>query len=102
MIHWLDEPIVHSVLSGLLLLGVTGVLWSIYVRLWQLLLWEICKSAIEAFILGGFQIKTLGFRVQIEAVHPNGRSVIWRGGLIGEYSSVDGADCALITQPKDI
>ena len=100
MIYWLDEPIVHSVLSGLLLLGFSGVLWSIYVRLWQLVLWEVWESAINDSIDKGFHIKKMGFKIEIEASHPSGQCIIWKGGLNGEHSTMDIDQSALLLSPK--
>ena len=83
------------------MLGFSGVLWSMYVRLWQLVLWEVCGSAIDDSVSKGFHIKQMRFKIQIEASHPSGRCIIWRGGLNGEHSSVDGEEASLIVNIEE-
>ena len=83
MIHWLDEPIIHSVLIGLIMLGSCGILWATYVRLWQLFIWEVCGEAIGTAMDHGYYLSVSPF-VPMVSVQLEGRKVIWKGGLFGE------------------
>lgn len=83
MIHWLDEPIIHSVLIGLIMIGWFGILWASYVRIWQLFIWNTCGDAISTAMDRGYQISMYRFSPSI-GIQQGGHTVIWKGGLFGE------------------
>ena len=88
MIHWLDEPIVHSVLTGLLLLGFIGVCWGVYIRIWQIYIWQTCGDAITYALTNGYQPCLSGFLPAVR-LSRQGEMIRWSGGLRGEQLHVD-------------
>ena len=101
MIHWLDEPIIHSVLSGLLFVGIWGALWAIYVRVWQLYIWTQCGSAISAALSHGYEISSHWFSPVI-GLAMGDCTLVWKGGLFGEQMFVAEQKRAWITTEEDL
>ena len=98
MIHWIDESIVYSVLSGLSLLGAFLLLWIGYIRLWQLSLWQHCESVVSHLEGVGFTLKQASFTPMFFVEDAHGNQLQWRGGLFGEHSQWKGQRILLVTR----
>ena len=89
MIHWLDESIVHSVLTGLMLLCVLGVSWAIYIRMWQIVLWEEFSEVIQASLDEGYTLSSKWWKAEVSCSNDSGDVRFWKGGMSASTSSID-------------
>lgn len=63
---------------------VLGVSWAIYIRMWQIVLWEEHCEAIQSKLTNGYTLVPLRWRTEIRCENAEGECVRWRGGLTGE------------------
>ena len=84
MIHWLDESIVHSVLTGLMILCVLGVSWAVYIRMWQIVLWQDFSEAIEQSLDEGYVLSSKWWKAEVSCIHTNGDVRSWKGGVFSQ------------------
>ena len=84
MIHWLDESIVHSVLTGLMILCLLGVSWAVYIRTWQIVLWQEFSEAIQQSLDDGYTLSSKWWKVEVSCSKPNGEVRIWKGGVFAQ------------------
>lgn len=104
MNSWIDLSIIHSILTGCLLL--IALLWSciVYVYLWQE---YICAKAGDAFVYleqQGFQFQLLRFKTQVVMQRTRGTTVeeiVWVAGIQGEYSMCNHQKIQFLQTPRD-
>ena len=84
MIHWLDESIVHSVLTGLMLLCLLGVSWAIYIRMWQIVLWEEFSEGIQASLDEGYTLSSKWWKAEVSCINTDGEVRFWKGGMFAQ------------------
>ena len=89
MIHWLDESIVHSVLTGLMLLCLLGVGWAVYIRMWQIVLWEDFSEAIQASLDEGYTLSSKWWKAEVSCANDSGDVRFWKGGMFASTPSID-------------
>ena len=89
MIHWLDESIVHSVLTGLMILCVLGVSWAVYVRMWQIVLWQDFSEAIEQSLDEGYTLSSKWWKAEVSCINTDGDVRSWKGGMFSHSSVVE-------------
>lgn len=83
-----------------MMLGGFGILWAVYVRLWQLFIWNSCGDAISSAIEQGYQISTNPF-VPAIGIQQGEHELIWKGGLFGERMQCpDGTSQWLVTNEE--
>ena len=81
MIHWLDESIVHSVLTGLMIVCMLGESWAVYVRMWQIVLWEDFFEAIQQSLDEGYSLSSKWWKVEVSCINTEGDIRRWKGGV---------------------
>ena len=89
MIHWLDESIVHSVLTGLMILCLLGVSWATYIRMWQLVLWEEYSERIYQSLDEGYVLSSKWWKAEVSCVNESGDVRSWKGGMFSRSSVVE-------------
>ncbi len=89
MIHWLDESIVHSVLTGLVLLNLLGICWALYLRVWQVFLWQEFSEAIQQSLDEGYTLSSKWWRAEVSCSNEDGDVRSWKGGVFASPSIVD-------------
>ena len=89
MIHWLDESIVHSVLTGLMILCLLGVSWAVYIRTWQIVLWEDFSEAIQQSLDNGYVLSSKWWKAEVSCINTDGDVRFWKGGMFASTSIVE-------------
>ena len=89
MIHWLDVSIVHSVLTGLMLLCMLGMSLAVYVRIWQLVLWLDFSEAIQASLDEGYTLSSRWWKVEVSCANSSGEVRTWTGGMFADTTQAN-------------
>ena len=89
MIYWLDESIVHSVLTGLMILCVLGVSWAVYIRMWQIVLWEEFFEAIDQSLNEGYTLSSKWWKAEVSCANTDGDVRSWKGGMFSQSPVID-------------
>ena len=89
MIHWLDESIVHSVLTGLMILCLLGVSWAVYIRMWQIVLWEDFSDAIQQSLDEGYALSSKWWKAEVVCVNDAGDVRSWKGGMFSQATVIE-------------
>ena len=88
MSSWVDVSIIHSILTGGILLVFGFWAWLLYIHLWREYLLHSCAEAINFCEQQGFMLVSSDLRSEIRMKKDNIR-IYWKGGWRGEETFLE-------------
>ena len=72
-----------------MLLCILGVSWAVYIRTWQLFLWEAFGDVIQSSLEEGYTLCSKWWKVEVSCMNDHGDVRSWKGGVFARPSIVD-------------
>ena len=85
MSSWIDVSIVHSILTGGILLVFGFWVWLAYIHLWREYLLEACSEAMDLCEEQGFILVSSALRTEVQMIKDD-VCIYWKGGWSGEVT----------------
>ena len=72
-----------------MLLCLLGVSWAVYIRMWQIVLWQEFSEAIEQSLDEGYMLSSKWWKVEVSCSNQDGDVRSWKGGMFSRSSVVE-------------
>jgi hypothetical protein len=67
-----------------MLLCLLGVSWAVYIRMWQIVLWEDFSEAIQQSLDQGYTLSSKWWKVEVSCSNQDGDVRSWKGGVFAQ------------------
>ena len=66
-----------------------GVSWAVYIRMWQIVLWQEFSEAIDQSLDDGYVLSSKWWKAEVSCINTDGDVRSWKGGMSSHSSVVE-------------